>query len=155
VDEGTADQEEPRVPIGLSLLSMLLASSVAIGTWLHLFPLFDFFCSTDFVHVENIRHGLNWALLGCVGGAVLVAFVRKRRRLLAATLLLVAATLIVAIAFVALDSATYQGSHSCGITGTPDVTPIRGHVYYLYVLWGMSVAVLLWAAAVPWIKPRH
>jgi hypothetical protein len=95
--------------------------------------------------------------IGDFGGTVLLFLVRTKHRLLAATLLLVSASFGLAIAFVALDSATYVGKYGCGFFGCDNSPPegTRGHVYYLYVLWGMAVGFLLWAALLNLVRTRR
>src|SRR5438128_1757697 len=98
--EAAAEQERPRAPTRLSVLSMLLTGAVALFLWFGFFSrVIDLSC-THWLRGANIGHGLFTALLGGFGGAVLVLVVRKKRRLLAVVLLLTAATLGLAIAFV-------------------------------------------------------
>jgi hypothetical protein len=67
----------------------------------------------------------------------------------------VAAALGVAIAFVALDSATYvQQNSTCGFFG-PATGTVSGHVGDLYVLWGVGIALLLLQALrLLWPRPE-
>ena len=137
------DHQRPRPPVGRSVLSLLFASSVALVTYFHFSG--GLFCTSEQVRGANIDHAFGVALVGGLAASVLILFVRKRRRLLATVLLLGAATLGVAIAFVALDSATYVAERSCGILETTDTT-FNDRVYYLYGLWGAPLGFLLWAA---------
>ena len=152
MSEMTADQKQPRAPVALSVLSMLFASAVAIGTGLY-YQGVDIFCMSEQFRGANIENGGVVALLSGLVGSVLILCVRKRRRLLAAVLLLGAATLSVTIAFVALDSASYVARRDCGMFSS-QITTFNDHVEYLYVLWGMPLGFLLWAAVMPWMKPR-
>jgi hypothetical protein len=53
-----------------------------------------------------------------------------------------AAVLVIALVLVAVDAATFTAHRSCGLMDTTE-TDINERVYYLYVLWGASLAFLL------------
>jgi glucan phosphoethanolaminetransferase (alkaline phosphatase superfamily) len=129
-----------RAPVGQSALSLLFATLVAAVTYLHFSG--GLFCTSEEVHGANIAHSLGVAFVAGLGGSVLVLCVRNRRRLLAAVLVLGSVAIGVAIALVALDSATYTAQRSCGLF-TDTETALHERVYYLYVLWGVPLALLL------------
>jgi hypothetical protein len=133
----------------LSVLSLLLASAVAVGVWVHLQG-GDIFCSSDISHGANIRSALNIAMPAGPVAAMLVRLTRKRQRLLAVVFLLGAATLCVAVAYVAADSARYVALRSCGLIETTD-TRLDDHLEYLYAVWLLPTGFLLWAAVVSWL----
>lgn len=129
-----------RIPVAQNALGLLFASVVAAVTYLHFSG--GLFCSSAQDHGANIDHALGVAFVAGTAGSVLVLCVRNRRRLLAAVLVLGAVSLGIAIALVSWDSATYTAHRSCGLfTGTE--TDFNDRVYYLYVLWGMPLALLL------------
>jgi hypothetical protein len=122
------------------VLGLLFASVVAAVTYLHFSG--GLFCSSARDNGANIDHALGVAFVAGMAGSVLVLCVRNRRRLLAAVLPLGAVALGVAIALVSWDSATYTAHRSCGLlTGTE--TDFNDRVYYLYVLWGAPLLLLL------------
>jgi glucan phosphoethanolaminetransferase (alkaline phosphatase superfamily) len=129
-----------RAPIGQSALSLLFAALVGAVTYFHFSG--GLFCSSEQVHGANIVHALGVAFVAGLGGSVLVLCVRNRRRLLAAVLVLGSVALGVAITLVALDSATYTAHRNCGLF-TDTETALYERVYYLYVLWGVPLALLL------------
>jgi hypothetical protein len=137
------DPQQPRPHAGASAAGMLLASLVAAVTYFHFSG--GLFCSSERSRGANIDHALAVAFAGGLAGSLLLLFVRKRRRLLAAALFLGAAVLGVAIVFVMLDSARYVAQRSCGFLESTE-TRIDERVYYLYVLWGAPAAFLLWGA---------
>jgi hypothetical protein len=134
-----------RRPVLLSALSMILASAVAIAGFYEVLGL-SLFCTEHERRGANIVAALVVALTGSVAGLVLLLLVRKWRHFLAVVLLLVAATLGVAIGLVALDSATFiqkNGSCGLGLFGPPETGTSTGHFWYLYLFWGVAIAVLL------------
>jgi hypothetical protein len=111
------------------------------------------FCTSERTHGANIEHALGLAFYGAIAGTVVIPFVRKVPRVLAAVLLLAAGTLGAAMVFVALDSATYVGTNSCGIMDTTDTT-VNDRLYYLFVLWGVPLAILV-SFAIRLLLPRR
>jgi hypothetical protein len=114
-----------------------------------------FFC-TGRSKGANIDHGLALAgaiafLLGCVFLILLFALSVARvdvwswwwRYLIAGACVLEAAAVAVAIAFVALDSATYV-STGCGFMGP--ISNEVAHLQWLYYCWGFAIAALLFQA---------
>jgi hypothetical protein len=142
--------------VGLSVLSMLFASVVAVATFLSLSSPGGIACGVDkLVRGANINHGLGIVALGGLADSALIVCVRRWRRLLAAALLLGAATLGIAIAFVAVDSATQIDTESCAsLLGVTPETRAVHHVYELYALWGLPLGLLLLAAGAPWVPLR-
>jgi hypothetical protein len=120
--------------------SLLFATLVAAGAYFHFSG--GLFCSSEQVHGANIVHALGVAFVAGLGGSVLVLCARNRRHLLAAVLVLGSVALGAAIALVALDTATYAAHRSCGLF-TDTETAVHERVYYLYVLWGVPLALLL------------
>ena len=147
----------PRRPVSLALLSTLFAMLVAIYMWFVLnFTLFE--TKTLFIG-RNIDHAIVVALFGGLAGTVLIPFVRKRRRLFVSVLLLEAATLCAAIVLVALDGAIYKEKVTKTLffgPGNPTSTSTY-HLWFLYLLWGAPLFVLLVQAARAWTdvdRPR-
>jgi hypothetical protein len=133
-----------------SVLGMLFAEIVAIGTWIHLSG--DFLGSEQRGQGANVNHALVVASITGVAGPILFAVVRKQRLVRSIGLLVAAACLGVSIALVALDSATYEAHRQCFLCNNWTVT--TDHLGYLYVLWGFPAGLLLLAAVEPWLKPR-
>jgi hypothetical protein len=129
----------PRSPVPPCALSLLAASAVALVAWAHLVDV-ALFCDTK---SHNVEIALAGALFGGLAGSIWIALARKRPFVLAAAFLAGAATLGVAIALVALDSATYRGTE-CGLFG--DEGDKSAHFGYLYVLCGVPLVVLLLGA---------
>jgi hypothetical protein len=140
----TRDTYRPPVRVGLSALSLLFASVVAIVTFFH----FDggLFCNSMRSRGDNIVHACAVAVLAGPVGSLLLLFARKRRRVLAVVLLLGASTLGVAIVLISLDRATYVAHQSCGFMTDESEKTFNDRVYYLYFLWGAPLCFLLWAA---------
>ena len=147
----TGNHDYARAAVGLSVLSLLVASFVAMTLLGRFWG--GVFCVSQQVHGANIEHGLVVAFLGGLVWSLAILCVRRWRRQLAVVLLLEAATLGVAIAFVELDSATYQAHRDCGLLSS-EITDFDEHVEYLYALWGLPLGFLVWAAVTPWVKPR-
>jgi hypothetical protein len=114
---------------------------------------FDLFCGGN-PRGANVEHGLAvTATTGFLVGALflvllLVLFlahseVWRWRYLIAGACVLEAAAVAVAIAFVALDSATYV-STDCGFMG-PTSDEVR-HMGWLYYAWGFAIVALLYQA---------
>jgi hypothetical protein len=132
---------KPR-PTQLGVLSMLLASGVALSQLLLL--AFEF-CTGGRIRGANVETGLAVAFFGGLAGAVVIVLARFSGYLLAVALFLGAAVLVVALAFVAADSATYiQDKEYCGFFSTETGT-YTFHFGYLYVLWGVPLGVLVFA----------
>lgn len=144
-------------PGWIGLLSMLFASAVAVYGYVGVLGV-SLFCSGQPPRGANINHALALAFLA--GLAVPVALVviklvsaelseRFWGPLLAGVLLLEAAALGLAIAFVALDSATYVERGGCfALPGPPEKpTTETAHFGYLYVLWAVPLALILIGAA--------
>jgi hypothetical protein len=132
----------PRRPASLAVLSMLFATVVAIVMFLKL----DFTLDAQTrLFGANIDHSIRLTLLGELLGLLVVPFVRRRRRLLAALLFLEGANLSAAIALVGLDGATYKARITCAFMCFSDFQPYTSthHVWYLYLLWGVPLVVLL------------
>jgi hypothetical protein len=130
-------------PIPLSAFVMLYASAVAVWGWGQTAVNLSLFCSGEPARGANIGHGIAVAFFAGIGASVLLAFVRNHPRLVVTVLLLAVAALGLAIAFVALDSATYvQQNSTCGMfsSGTGSET---GHVAGIYYAWGVAIALLL------------
>jgi hypothetical protein len=79
---------------------------------------------------------------------------RKRRRLLTIVLLLAAAGLAAAIALVAIDGARYVAERSCGLIEVESEAKFHDDVAFLYGLWALPLALLMWAAVRVWITPQ-
>jgi hypothetical protein len=141
IDTGSDQRGRPAL---WSACALVFAALVAVVVYTNLKGGL-LFCTSERTHGANIERALGLAFYGGTAAAVVLPFVRKRRRLLAAVLLLAAGTLGAAMVFVALDSARYVGTNSCGFLETTD-TSVNDHLYYLFVLWGASFAVLGWFA---------
>lgn len=143
-------------PVWIGLLSMLFASGVAIYGFFGTFGV-NLFCTGHPVRGANIDHALALAFFGGLAAPVVTGALRLVsqklslrlwRPLLAAVLLLEAAALVLAIAFVALDSATYVESGGCfAMLGPPKTGAETARFGYLYVLWAVPLALILIAAA--------
>lgn len=129
-------------PIPLSVIVLLYASVVAIWGFSQTALNLSLFCSGEPLRGANIGHGEAVALFAGIGCALLLPFVRSHRRLVVGVLLLAVAALGLAIAFVALDSATYvQQNSTCGFSGGTGTE--TGHVTRIYYAWGFAIALLL------------
>jgi hypothetical protein len=142
--EASGNYEKRPIRVGWSVPVLLFASSTALVTWVHYEG--GIFCTSELSHGRNIVHAFAVALVAGPLCSLLLASVRKHRRLLAGALLLGATALAVAIAFVALDSATYVATQDCGFM-EDNITKFHDHLYYLYVLWGAPLGILLWEAS--------
>jgi hypothetical protein len=132
----------------VTLLAILFPAVVSFGGALGENSLF---CTGGTARGANIDHGLALAstsalFIGClfVLTWLLSADLWRWRRLIAGACVLEAALLLVAIALVALDSATYI-SRECGF-GFGDSSTSVGHVGWLYFAWGFAIAALLYLA---------
>jgi hypothetical protein len=123
-----------------SACSLVFATIVAADVYMNLSGGL-LFCTSERTHGANIEHALGLAFYGGIAGALVIPFVRRLPRLLAAVLLLSAGTVGAAMVFVALDSASYVGTNSCGFMETTD-TSVNDRLYYLFVLWGVPFGVL-------------
>ena len=135
---------KPR-PAQLGVLSMLFVSGVALYVASGPFLDLTFSCTGGVIRGANIETALGVAFFGGLAGAVVIALARRSGYLLAVALFLGAAVPVAALALVAADSATFiQDNGHCGFSsGTGTST---GHFGYLYVLWGVPLIVLLFAA---------
>jgi hypothetical protein len=128
-------------PVSLAVLSLGCVAGAAIAAVADATQ--TLFCQD--VSGANIDQAVNVVFFGCLPLtliALLVGLVAPARSIpLAVALLLDAAALAVAVAFVALDAATYQGGN-CTLGGPPSPR----HVGYLYIAWGVPLAVLLMRA---------
>jgi hypothetical protein len=138
---------------------MLFAGGVAIYGFAGVLGV-SLFCSGKPPRGANIDHALELAFLAGLAGPVAIAVIRRVseafsprlwRPLLAVVLLLEAAILGLAIAFVALDSATYVEKGGCfAMIGPPEKGTVEtAHFGYLYILWSVPIALLL--LAVGWL----
>jgi hypothetical protein len=123
--------------------AMLFASVVAAATW----STFDggLFCTSTVHQGANINHAFGVVFLSGLAGSVLLLFVRKRRRLGGALLLLVAAAMLAGLVLVTVDSARYVALQDCGFM-SDTYRRFNDTVYYLYALWGVPAAFLVWTA---------
>jgi hypothetical protein len=124
---------------------MLAASMVAFVAWAHLVDV-ALFCSTK--SGTNVERALAVAIVGGVAGSIGIALAHKRPPVLAAAFLAGAATLGVAIALVAIDSATYRSTCYEGREES-------AHFGYLYVFWGVPLVVLLLGAGWALSSAKH
>jgi len=125
-------------PLSLAVLSFACVAGAAVAAAVD--GVQTLFCQD--VSGANVDQALTVVFFGCLPLTVLALIVGlavpARSILLAVALLLDAAALAVAVAFVALDAATFQGG-TCTL-GSP---PPPRHVDYLYIAWGVPLAVLL------------
>ena len=134
-------------PIPTTLLAMSFPAAVS------LFGVLDensLFCTGPTLRGANIDHALTLAamsalLLGILVVLVVIASVSWSRwhALIAGACVLEAAAVGLAIAFLALDSATYVSS-GCSFFGGPSRSV--GHLGTLYYAWGFCIAALLYQA---------
>ena len=136
----THELKTQRFGAGPGALCLIFAGVVAAVTFLHFSG--GMFCSLERSKGANIDHALGWAFGAGLAGPLLLLFTRRQRSLCTAVLLAGAAVVVIAIVLVALDSATFTAHRSCGFMDTTE-TDINERVYYLYVLWGASLAFLL------------
>jgi hypothetical protein len=131
-------------PAQLGVLSMLLVGGAALAGFVGVLNE-TLFCTGGVIRGANIETALGVAFFGGLAGAVVIALARRSGYLLAVALFLGAAVPVAALALVAADSATFiQDNGHCGFfSGTGTST---GHFGYLYVLWGVPLVVLLFAA---------
>jgi hypothetical protein len=124
---------------------MLFASGV--GFWVLMSSLFN--NASFFTDGEGILSALLLMWLGGLVLPVVFRLVREKPGALATALLAATATLALALALVALDSATYAATVNPGFlcidcTGNPSPPyTVYHHVGYLYVLWGVPLGWLL------------
>jgi hypothetical protein len=131
----------PRRPAWLAALSMFFASLVAID----MFWMLDFTLDAKTrLWGANIDHAILIAALGGFLGLLVIPFVRKQPRLLAALTSLEGATLSAAVVLVGLDGATYKARISCAFMCFSDWRPYTSthHLWHLYLLWGIPAVVL-------------
>jgi hypothetical protein len=84
-----------------------------------------------------------YVVLGaCSFGFIASVFVRDRPLLLSLILSLTACALLTGVVLVARDSAVTKAVESCNFMGTYTETDTE-HVWYVYVVWGIALAVLL------------
>jgi hypothetical protein len=133
-------REQRGHPAFWSACAVVFAALVAAHVYMHITGGL-LFCTSERTHGANVERALGLAFYGGIAAALVIPLVRKRRRLLGAVLFLAAGTLAAAMVFVALDSATYVGTNSCGLLETTD-TSVNDSLYYLFVLWGAPFAVL-------------
>jgi hypothetical protein len=127
---------------------MLFASGVAIYGFFGEVDV-SFFCTGQPLRGANIQHAFALAFFDGLAAPAAIGVVRLAselrwprlwRRLLAAILLLGAGTLALAIAFVALDSATWvQQQRACSFLGGSDRGTATAHFGYLYVFWAVPL----------------
>jgi hypothetical protein len=137
-----------RYPVSIGVLGALVAIGVAIGGFIERVGLF---CQGKAVSGANIDHGLAIALFAglavpvALGTAVLLKEGYWRPLVRAVVLVLGAASLALAVAFVALDSATYvEKNANCSlIFGPPEKGTSTAHLGNLYVLLAVPLALML------------
>ena len=134
----------PRLPLWFSVVCLLFSSAVSVGTFAHLGEL-ELFCSVERAEGENVNYGLGVALVGGLIGPLLILFTRDTPCVLARVLFLGAATLGVALVLVAIDSASFTATRSCGLI-FPETSTVDERLDYLFILWGVPLVVLLWTA---------
>jgi hypothetical protein len=106
-------------------------------------------CTSERSHGANVDRALGIAFWAGIGAVLVIPCVHKHRRALALVLLLGAAALGAAMVFVALDSATYVATNSCGLFDVTETT-VNERLYYLFFLWGAPFGVLCWFARDLW-----
>jgi hypothetical protein len=134
---------------------MLFASGVAVYGFFGEVGV-SLFCTGRPLRGANIQHAFALAFFGGLAAPVAIGVVRLAsemlwprlwRPLLGAVMLLGAATLGLAIAFVALDSATWvQQQRACSLFGEGRGTS-TAHFGYLYVFWAVPLGLILLAVA--------
>jgi hypothetical protein len=129
---------------GMAALGLLFAAAVAAVTGIH-FSGGSMFCSTEVTQGRHIDQALLLVFVGGLVGSILLLLVRKRPRLRTAVSLGGVALLLLAMELVALDSARFTGTQSCGLLSSTETT-IDERVYYLFAVWVVSVALLLGTA---------
>ena len=136
-------------PIPLTFIVILFPAVVSVGGW---FATFDLFCESR-PRGANVQHGLALAAGTSILSFLVLFFVLvlvrgdlrswRPRYLIASVCVLEAAAVAVAIAFVALDSATYV-STDCGfMEREPNEV---SHLQWLYGAWGLAIGALLYQA---------
>lgn len=142
----------PRWKLGLSVLSMVLASLVGIS--LLIAANGDLLCSrVRLISGANVEAAGGIALLCGIFGICASVAARNRGRLLSSVLVVEAAMLSAAIGFVARDSGTVRLTQDCGLFGS-DVSTATKHVDVGYVFLGLAIVVLL-AQARRGLDERH
>jgi hypothetical protein len=139
-----------RYPVSIGVLGALVAIGVAIGGFIEALGV-GLFCQGKAVSGANIDHGLAIALFAglavpvALGTAVLLKEGYWRPLVRAVVLVLGAASLALAVAFVALDSATYvEKNANCSlIFGPPEKGTSTAHLGNLYVLLAVPLALML------------
>jgi hypothetical protein len=128
----------------LVVLALLVAAGA--GVWAEFGPILEitFSCSGKPLQGENIYYAVVLSVITAPLGVFVVPFMRAPLSLLVASLS-GAGLLTLAIAFLALDSATFiqQGS-TCMLGGNGAG---YAHLALLYYLWGGALAVVLFQAA--------
>jgi len=127
-------------PVPVGVLILLYGSLVAIHGHGQIASHPSLLCADDRLRGANIGHGIAVAFFAGIACALLIAFVRDWPRLVAGVFILGMAAFGVAIAFVALDSAT--ATYYCGPSLRSFGTTTR-HVYDLYYAWAPAIALLL------------
>jgi hypothetical protein len=136
-----APSDRPRWLLGLSLLTIFVAGATAVVVdW---YTGGAVFCTvTNRLSGWDIPLAAHVVMIACAVGFLLSIFFARRALLLSLTLMLTACALLTGIVLVARDSAVTKSAESCSFMGTSTDT-YTDHVWWVYVLWGVAVAVLL------------
>jgi len=135
-------------PVSIGVLGALVAIGVSIAGFLELLDA-SLFCSGKPASGANIDHGLELALLAglAVPAALFVGWLLAgdpwRLWFQAVVLLLGATALVLSVAFVALDSATYVEKNANCSFGPGKGTGTPAHVGNLYLLLAVPFALML------------
>jgi hypothetical protein len=140
--------EGPRHPALWSACSVVFAAVVASVVFVNLHGGL-LFCTTERSHGANVDRALGIAFWAGIGALLVIPCVHTHRRVLAVVLLCGAAALGAAMVFLAVDSATFVATNSCGLIDETETT-VNEHLYYLFVLWGAPFGVLCWFARGLW-----
>ena len=138
---------------------MLFASAVAAVTWFAV-GRGGVLCTSTLRHGANVHHAFVLVLVSGVVGALLLFSLRNRQRLSIVVMILGAATLVAALVLVGHDSARYLGSRQCDNGGLFSTKPIintnfNDSLVYLYPLWGLPAAFLVWSGLRRFARPEQ
>jgi hypothetical protein len=133
----------PRWLLALSLLSMLLAAGTAVAVEVVTSGAGLFCGVARRLSGSEIPLAANVVLWACALGVLASIFVRQHPVVLSLVLSLTAGALLAGIVLVAWDSAATTYIQTCGFMGPTTTKTVADHVWYVYVVWGVALAVLL------------
>jgi hypothetical protein len=136
-----APSDRPRWLLGISLLTIFVAGATAVVVdW---YTGGAVFCTVKTrLSGGDIPLAAHVVMIACGVGFLLSSFFARRVLLLSLTLMLTACAVLAGSILVARDSAITKSVKTCSLMGTSTDTYTQ-HVWWVYLFWGVAVAVLL------------